>query len=113
MQLCCPHCGKALGNGVEPEWDGGARLLVGRGYARAFGRIQAQIFELLWEAGNRPVRVESLVAAIYGSDPNGGPTHAAKGIHVMVWMLRRRLAPFGLTITKGNRRDGYRLMGRS
>lgn len=62
-------------------------------------------------AGNfgHVVAMATLIDAVYGDDPEGGPLTADVIIKVMLVRLRRRLAPFGLAVNNVYG-VGYRLV---
>lgn len=61
-------------------------------------RKQAQLLGYLAEHFGQWVRTESLVNALYGSDPNGGPVDPSTNINLFAMRLKPKLAEVGLTI---------------
>jgi hypothetical protein len=92
---CCPTCGQPL---PRPSDE----------LSAAFPIIQKRIFTLVERHGQ--ISPEVLYAAIYGSDPNGGP--GRQGLAANVYYLNKRLAPHGLAVRANKRgsRGFYRLI---
>jgi hypothetical protein len=100
-QPVCPCCRRPLGRASTAR-DLAFLALPGN------SRNAGPVLDLLANAWPRPISTAVLVEHVYAARPNGEPDTAIKSIQVTIVHLRRRLAPFGWTITDG-RSGGYRL----
>lgn len=100
-QAFCPCCHRPLGRTLAASELSFLALAL-----PANSRVTGPLLDLLCDG--RPRKIEVLVEHVYASRPNGEPNCGVKSIQVAIVHLRRRLAPYGWTITDG-RRGGYRL----
>jgi DNA-binding winged helix-turn-helix (wHTH) protein len=71
--------------------------------------VAGPLLELLAAAWPRSISKQALIDHVYGDRPDGGPDTASDCIRMTIWNLRRRLAPFGWTISDSRKGGGYRL----
>ncbi len=103
MTMHCPSCGQQTSERAPVESLSGAPLR----------RQQRIVVDALSAAYPRPVAIGTLIDAVYGHDPNGGPDIAGKAITSIIEHLRQKLPLYGWEIpitTKGIGNKGrYRL----
>lgn len=95
-QLLCPCCGSKMIEAVDHP----RHLINVRMSPRE--KVLLDLFVAKWP---RPLRRHSMVNALYGDDPNGGPLTADHTAGTVVTLLRKTLTPFGWTVrsNKGGR----------
>lgn len=71
-------------------------------------RVEVRIVEALAAGRHRLTPIETLVDAVYGDRPDGGPLNAANCLKVRISYLRPKLASFGWGI-ENKHSLGYRL----
>ena len=98
----CPCCRRPLEQALTAR---DFRFLMLPGNARVAGPL----LELLTGAWPRSISMAALVEHVYAARPNGEPDTAVESVRITIWHLRRRLAPYGWTITDGRKGSGYRL----
>lgn len=98
----CPCCGGALD---VPSLD---KIMMERGIAGE----AVDILDCLWDAGGLPVKSETLFAAIFEDDPEGGPSIsvAYRRLRKTMAELAEKLAGTGYAIRHAGRYRGYRLV---
>jgi DNA-binding response OmpR family regulator len=74
--------------------------------ARRFGPIGFRVLRTLAENRGKIVRTESLISAVYGNRPSGGPTTAGNIVKVTVCHLRKIVGAATIETVWG---VGYRL----
>ena len=96
-----PHCPRAYRYGwfiVSGKFERGIQ-------PQEAGVLVAMIF------AKAAVKCADLIDALWGDDPEGGPLHAEKAVHVYVCRLNKTLRAFGREIKGQRGRDGgYRLI---
>ncbi len=95
----CPCCGSSVNEESELRWDERSRLLIGRGLVVQIPKMQARVFNALWNARPRfrPISSMEMKAIIYADDPSGGSS-ARSIVSVHVMNLKKVIEPFGLTV---------------
>lgn len=103
----CPCCNQPLPE-TDVQWNAQTRTVLRGGKAVSLAPVQARFFDVLWRA--RPERVprEAIVQRVYADDINGGP-ESPNQVSVLAWLLRKKLAPIGVTIAHGRGRDGMKV----
>lgn len=106
----CPCCG---GEVVSREiyWNADLRTLSGRGAVVRLTPTEAEIIDALWRGRSRKVySLDQLASRVYADRIDGGPT--TKVLSAQLVMLRRKIAPLGLSIPKrGGRGSEYCIVG--
>lgn len=92
----CPCCGGLIGEAAPVEEV--------RQYVTA--PAHRIIFDILSRSVGRPVFRDALIHLIYGGRADGGPERADKVLAVQVSQLRRRIEPFGWTISSSKGGSG-------
>jgi hypothetical protein len=88
----CEHCGQTIPPPVLPDLATGAK--------------QRDIIDAVWRAGQHGIRTERLFVAVYGTDPNGGPTTGHRALHALISYTNRKLKPQGFYIHGDGQRSG-------
>lgn len=95
----CPCCGRQIDEAADMQWDAESGTFTYQGKALRLSRIRSLIFDALWRArGRRIISHQQMMEHVYADDPNGGP-ESTNIISVQVNHLKKKLAPFGLTVT--------------
>ncbi len=76
----CKCCGQTLPGALE---FGGVH----------FSPMQKKIVDRVHKAGKGGVTLAMLVNHVYADDPDGGPIHAERSVHVQLCIVNRKLAP--------------------
>ena len=87
----CKCCGQTL----PPAYPDGLQIRGGH----------IRIYEVVRRAGKYGVSTDTLVDAVYGDDPNGGPGDAKNTLSCRIVYLNKKLKPFGQRITCGGGRS--------
>jgi hypothetical protein len=100
--VTCPCCGQQT-EALSP-------FLIARAYQ--LPAQQEAILNRVWQAKGNTVTAESMMAAMYADDPDGGPEHEAGRKHVQnqLSLLRRAIRGCGVDIEPAGYRKGYRLV---
>jgi hypothetical protein len=85
----CPCCGGFIGEAAPIDQV--------REYVTAPG--QRLILDMLSKKVRAPIRRDSIMHRMYGGRQDGGPEQGDTVIKVMVSQLRRKIEPFGWTVT--------------
>lgn len=93
----CPCCGGFIGEAAPIEQ-------VKEAITAPAHRI---IFDLLARSIGQAVRRDTIIDRIYGGRADGGPETADRILKAQVSQLRRRIEPFGWTITVSKGGSGY------
>lgn len=94
LDKVCPCCGGPLPDGVQMK-----ELLFLR-----VTEQQRAILEVLVRAWPVPIYIADLTDRVYSDDPDGGPETAQNTVSAQLVYLRKRLAPYNWTVTKGTGR---------
>lgn len=97
MTIACPVC--------EREMDGPPDVKA-LGYAQLAPQ-ERTVLNALIKAYPRAIRIESIISALYGNDPNGGPDDPNQVIRVRIMQLRRLLPHYGWNIPKSGAGRGH------
>lgn len=97
QQFTCPCCGGFIGEAAA----------VNDVRAAITAPAHRLIFDLLSRAVGQPVMREALIDRMYGARADGGPERADKILAVQVSQLRRRIEPYGWTISISKGGSGY------
>jgi len=89
QSFSCPACGHGIGEAASVDH-------VKEAITAPAHRI---IFEALSRKVGSSVRRDMLLNRIYGDRPDGGPEHADTILKVQVSQLRRKIEPYGWTIS--------------
>ncbi len=92
MSVLCPTCHRPM-NAYPPI------------EALKEARLEPQlrkIVDLLAAAYPRAVLVNAIFDSLYGEDPQGGPDNPGNAVKGRVSRLRKRLSPYGWTISHAN-----------
>jgi hypothetical protein len=89
QSYCCPSCGGFIGEASPIEKVREALTAPS----------QRLIFDALSRPVGRSVHRETLFSLIYGNRRDGGPDRGEHVLTVHVSQLRRKIEPFGWTIT--------------
>lgn len=87
--VVCPCCGQPMRATDMAAYV--SALPVG-------GKRSRRLLACLARRFGRYVHTEVLIASMYGDEPSGGPLNAGNTVSVLVYHLRPKLAPYGLTI---------------
>lgn len=101
----CPCCGHIVTAEEGLRWNELTRTLCGLGYVVALRPMQGKIFDKLWRSwpSGRMISKEEMMDHVYADDINGGP-ESPNIVSVQIADLRKRIAPFGISI---HGRHGY------
>lgn len=97
QSFCCPACGSTIGQAATVD-D------VKSAITAPAHRI---IFDALSRSVGASVRRDTLVDRIYGDRPDGGPERADVILKVQVSQLRRKIEPYGWTISVSKGGSGH------
>lgn len=86
----CPCCGQEVETGKTP---------VDALRDAQMGSVPRTIITALAEAYPRAVGAEHLIERVYQGDNE--PAWARSGISVQIYRIRKKIEPFGWTVTKG------------
>lgn len=89
QQFSCPCCGSFIGEASTIE----------QVRESLTAPAQRLIFDALARSVGKPVHRETLFDRIYGNRADGGPERGEQVLTVHVSQLRRKIEPFGWTIT--------------
>ncbi|MDM9643859.1 hypothetical protein [Rhizobium sp. S163] len=94
---CCPSCGGFIGEAAPIE------------QVRESITVPAQriIFDLLSRSIGRAVHRNAIIELMYGGRSDGGPDTADHVVKAQVSQLRRRIEPFGWTISVSRGGSGH------
>jgi hypothetical protein len=70
---------------------------MGREHSPFITAYQAEVLELL--VRRHTLSNHQIVEAVYADDPNGGPENAIGALEAQMYHIRKKLAPYGVTIT--------------
>lgn len=108
MTACCPTCGQALPS-AEIAVEGLLHLPTLTEQERRAVRLLIQTYP-------RPASRESLIDALWGDDPEGGPDDIAPRLRVVLHHIRRKIAAMGWMIPDARKGAGgvgqYRLVAK-
>lgn len=90
----CPCCGNPIFDLSETKFCD--RTLISGTHVVRFTKNQTVVLDLLWSKRPNVVTKQSIWNSLYALDPNGGPD--PKVIDVMIYHIRKKLAPAGLEI---------------
>lgn len=98
----CPCCDGALD---VPSLD---QTMIERGIAGE----AVDVLDVLWDAGGLPVKSETLLAAMFEDDPEGGPSISEmyRRLRKLLAELAVKLAGSGYSILHAGRYRGWRLV---
>ena len=67
--------------------------------------MQKKLITRVQRAGKFGVTLKMLVDSVYSDDPDGGPLHAERSVHVQLCLANKRLAAAGMRM-KADKRGG-------
>lgn len=97
QSFMCPCCGGFIGEA--------APIAQVRDYVTA--PAQRLIFDMLSKSPGEPVMRDRIVSRMYSHRRDGGPDQSDNTLRSMVCQLRRKIEPFGWTITTSKGGSGY------
>lgn len=101
----CPCCGHIISADAELRWNENTRILSGLGKSVMLRPMQGKIFTKLWNAWptGRMIDLYEMMNHVYADHRDGG-VDSVNIISVQLTDLRKRIAPFGISI---HGRRGY------
>jgi hypothetical protein len=102
----CHLCGGKIKPNHDISWDRESQTLTGHGMQIIIPGYQAALFDALWSAKKRGIRLsrERLHIRMYGHRHDGGPLSDTAIAAVQVH-LNKKLVPFGLRSWDGQLRE--------
>lgn len=97
QSYACPACGGFIGEAAP----------IDQVKSAITAPSQRLIFDLLSRSVGQPVMRDTMIDLMYSHRADGGPDTADHVLKAMVSQLRRRIEPFGWTISTSKGGSGY------